>query len=193
MEETTVETTKSKKLDSTKDTATEEESQDNQERPELPSSFDGEMPEMPMDGEMPEMPTEGFSGGMGRPEMSQTAPVATSSIHPAVYLSIGAGSVIFSMAVFWAILSKFFKLGLADTLKGTKKVLIFIIGSLVLTAGICIGGYFIAENISGKKADTFSSSTSETRTKRTKSSEKTTEETEPTTSETDNSEEKSEN
>lgn len=184
MEETTVETTKSKKLDSTKNTVTEEESQDNQERPEFPSSFDGKMPEMP---------TEGFSGGMGRPEMSQTAPVATLSIHPAVYLSIGAGSVIFSMAVFWAILSKFFKLGFVDTLKGTKKVLIFIIGSLVLTAGICVGGYFIAENISGKKADTFSPSTSETRTKRTKSSEKTTEETEPTTSETDNSEEKSEN
>ena len=98
------------------------------------------MPTIPTDGEMPEMGEFG-----GRELTSTVAESSSSTLAPAAYLAMGAGSVILSTAIFYAILSKFFALNLADALKGGRRLAIFFGGSLLLAAAFAVGCYFLGE------------------------------------------------
>ena len=134
------------------------------ERPEMPENMEGmgtppemecddeescEMPEMPedFDGEMPEMGEMGdFMKGMFTQE---DASATSSDLHPAAYLSIGAGSVIFGILISYMCFSMFFRKRPGETFSTLSKFVWFIVVALILAAGISVLGYFIPVWING--------------------------------------------
>ncbi len=93
------------------------------------------------DCEMPEPPTDGeFSGGPG---MMQDASTSSSDLHPAAYLSMGAGSLILAMAISYACFSKFFHKKPGETFDKKSKFIWCVVVSLILATALCVLCYFI--------------------------------------------------
>lgn len=114
-----------------------------------PTSEECEMPEG-FDGEMPTDMQGGGFGGRGE-MMMQNAGGSTSEaiLHPAAYLSIGAGGVVLGLLISYMCFSKFFHLKPGQAFSKLSKFIWFMVVALVITVGICLLGYFIPVWVKG--------------------------------------------
>ena len=91
----------------------------------------------------------------GTPPENQTmqdfTPGGANQLSNLLYLSLGAGCIILSIAIMYAILSKFFKKPVSETIAGKKRKAIFIGGALILTAGLGAVCYFCVPLIGGSQ------------------------------------------
>ena len=121
------------------------------EMPAMPEDFDGEMPEMcdsdDEDCEMPEMPgdMQGGPGGDGNfpGEMTMESGSSDSILHPVAYLALGGVSVIISMVIMYTCFSKFFHKKPGQTFDKGSKFAWYLVGSIVLAAGLIALCYFV--------------------------------------------------
>lgn len=119
--------------------------------PEMPEEMDGEMPEMPQcdeddeDCEMPEPPSGTDGNPPGMPGEMTTIGTNDNTWHPAIYLSIGAGSVILSATIMYACFSNFFRKKPTEVFSKWQTIAILCGATIVLAAGICALCYFIPE------------------------------------------------
>ena len=97
---------------------------------EPPEDFDGEMPSDLQD-----------RGLRGKEFMMQPANPET-TLHPAIYLAIGGGSVILGILVSYVCFSRFFRLKPDQTFSALPKFIWFVVVVLVIATGICLLGYF---------------------------------------------------
>lgn len=104
----------------------------------------------PPDGEMPSDMQGGGFGGRGEFTTQASGNASSDSIlHPAGYLAIGACGVILSILISYACFSKFFHLKPGQTFSKLSKFIWFIVVAVVLSAGICVLGYFIPVWVKG--------------------------------------------
>ena len=100
---------------------------------EMPEGGMGEPPEKP-DGEMGEPPEMGNGDRKERPG-EKTSSTST-KLATKYYFIIGAESIALSSLIMYAVLSNFNKKNFKETFENNKKVLIYIIATLVLTGAI---------------------------------------------------------
>lgn len=74
------------------------------------------------------------------------------------YAAFGADSLLISILVTYLLLSRFNKYGFHETLKGTKRVLIYVLCTLVLTSGLTVGQIAVSKALAPNTAPDFSSS-----------------------------------
>ena len=97
---------------------------------------------------------EEFGGGPMRGEnfpgetTQQSTASSDSILHPVVYLSLGAGSVILSTVIMYACFSNFFHKKPAATFNKWQKFMWFIIAALIMSAALIILCYFVPTWIS---------------------------------------------